>query len=64
LAKERGAVKVKCTQCRQRDTVAGVSKEDREKILCPECRTERKQPWWNWRVAAYPKQGKAQQSSI
>ena len=64
LAKEKEAVKVKCTQCGQRDTVAGVSKEDRERILYPECGTERKQPWWNWRVAAYPKQGKAQQGSI
>ena len=41
-----------------------MSKEDRERILYPECGTERKQPWWNWRVAAYPKQGKAQQGSI
>jgi len=41
-AKEKGAVKVKCTQCGQRDTVAGVSKEDRERILYPEYGTERK----------------------
>jgi len=30
--------------------VAGVSKEDRKRILCPEYKTEKKQPWWDWRV--------------
>jgi len=40
--------------------VAEVSKEDREIILCPECGIGRKQPWWDWRVAAHPKQEKAQ----
>jgi len=44
LAKEKGTVKVKYTQCRQRDMVVGVSKEDRKRILCPECGTGRKQP--------------------
>jgi len=41
-----------------------MSKEDRERILCPECETEKKQPWWDWRVAVYPKQEEVQQSSM
>jgi len=47
LAKERKAVKVKYTQCGQRDMVAKVSKEDKKRILCPEYRMGRKQPWWD-----------------
>jgi len=47
LAKERGAAKVKCTQYGQRNIVAGMLKEDKERILCPECETEEKQPWWD-----------------
>jgi len=33
------------------------------KILCPKCRTEKKKPWWNWGVAAWPTMAKVQQSS-
>ena len=40
--------------------VAGVSKENRERILYPEYGTGRKQPWWDWKVVACPKQEKAQ----
>jgi len=43
--------------------VAGVSKENRERILYPEYGTGRKQPWWDWKVVACPKQEKAQQDS-
>ena len=32
------------------------------KILCPECRTGKKKPWWNWGVVAQPTMAKAQQS--
>ena len=63
LAKERRAVKVKYTQCGQRDMVAKVSKEDKKRILCPEYRMGRKQPWWDQRVVVCPKQGKVQQGS-
>jgi len=41
-----------------------VLKEDRKRILCPEYRTRRKQPWWDWRVVVCSKQKKAQQGSM
>ena len=41
-----------------------MSKEDRERIMCPECRIGRKQLWWDWRVVACPKQGKVQQGGM
>ena len=41
--KERGAVNVRCSQCKRKDTVKGISEEDRKKILYPECSTGRKQ---------------------
>jgi len=44
MARERGVVNVKCSQCRRKDTVEGVSEKDRKRILCPECRTGKKQP--------------------
>jgi len=44
LAKEKGAVKVKYTQYKQRDIVVKMSKEDRKRILYPEYGTGRKQP--------------------
>jgi len=31
--------------------------------LYPECKTGRKQLWWNWRAVACPVQGEAQQGS-
>ena len=46
-AREREAVNIKCSWCRRKDTVEKISKEDRKKILCPEYRTGRKQPWWD-----------------
>jgi len=57
---------VKCTRCGKKDIIVEekISKEERRNIWCPECRTRRKQPWWNWRVAVYPEQGKVQQSSV
>ena len=63
--KETGS-KVKYTQCRRKDTIVEekISKEERRNIWCLECRTERKQPWWNWGVAAHSKQRKIQQSGI
>ena len=62
-AREREAVNIKYSWCRRKDTVKGISEEDKKKILCPKCSTGRKQPWWDWRVAACPVQGEAQQSS-
>ena len=35
-ARERGAVNVKCSWCRRKDTVEGVSEEDRKRILWEE----------------------------
>jgi len=42
-AKEKGAVRVKCTWCRQRDMVVEVSKENGKRNLCLECKTGKKQ---------------------
>ena len=43
-AREKGVVNVKCSWYRRKDTVEEISEEDRKRILCPECRTRRKQP--------------------
>jgi len=56
-AEERGAVVVKCSQCRRKDTVKKIPEKDRKKILCLECGTEKKQLWWDWRVVAHPGKG-------
>jgi len=57
-------VNVKYSQYGRKNTVKGISEEDRKRILCPECGTRRKQPWWNWRVAVCPTQGEVQQSGM
>jgi len=54
---------VKCSQCGRKDTVEKTPEKDRKKILCSECRTGKKQPWWDWKVAVHPGKGKVQQSS-
>jgi len=54
---------VKYSQYGRKDTVEKIPEKDRKKILCPECGTGKKQPWWNWRVVVHPGKGKAQQSS-
>jgi len=51
MARERGVVNVKCSWCGRKDTVKGISEKDRKRILYPEYGTEKKQPWWDWRVA-------------
>ena len=63
-ARERKAVSVKYRWYKRKDTVEGISEEDRKKILCPECGTGRKQPWWDWKVAVCPIQGEVQQDGI
>ena len=63
-AGEKGAVVVKCSQCRRKDIVEKILEKFRKKILCPEYRMEKKQLWQDWRVVAHPGKGKAQQSSI
>ena len=63
-AKEKGVVNVKYSQYRRKNTVERISEEDRKRILCPEYRTGKKQPWWNQRVAVCPIQGEVQQSSV
>jgi len=45
IARERGAVNVKCSWCRRKDTVKGILEKDRKRILYPECETRKKQPW-------------------
>jgi len=57
-ARERGVVNVKCSWCRRKDTVEEISEENKKRILCLEYGTEKKQPWWDWRVAVYPGQRK------
>ena len=32
--------------------------------MCPECRTGKKKPWWNWGVAVHPMEEKLQQGSV
>ena len=64
IARERGAVNIKYSQCGRKETVEGVSEKDRKRILCLECRTGKKQLQQDWRVAAYPIQGEAQQNSM
>jgi len=39
-----------------------MSKKEKGKILCPECRTGKRKPWWNWGVVVWPTAAKAQQS--
>ena len=53
-------------KCGRKDTIVEkkISEEKRRNIQCSECRTEKKQPWWNWRMAVHPEQEKMQQSSI
>ena len=63
-AREREAVSVKYRWYKRKDIVEGISEEDRKKILCLECGTRRKQPWWNWKAAVYPIQGEVQQDGI
>ena len=63
-AGERGAVVVKCSQCRRKDIVEKIPEKDRKKILCLEYRMGKKQPWWDWRVVVHPGKGEAQQSSM
>jgi len=62
----KGGSKVKCVKCRRKDTVVGekISKEEKKKILCPEYRTEKRKPWWNWGMVAWPIETKVQQSSM
>jgi len=40
-----------------------ICQKEQEKILYPECRTGKKKLWWNWKVAAWPIEAKAQQGS-
>jgi len=60
--KDGGEYKVECIKCRRNDMIRGKKMEER-KILCPEYRTGKKKPWWNWGVAAQPTTAKVQQSS-
>ena len=59
-AKERGVVNVKYSQYKKKDIVEEISKEDRKRILCLECRTRKKQPQWDQRVVVCSVQGKVQ----
>jgi len=34
---------------------------EKRKILCPEYRTGKKKPWWNWGEVVQPTMAKAQQ---
>jgi len=43
MARERGAVNVKCSQCKRKDIVKKILEKDRKRILCLECRTGKKQ---------------------
>ena len=46
-------------ECRRRDAMRKrVSEQERREILYPEYRTGKKKSWWDWRVAAYPIEGK------
>jgi len=60
--KSRGESKMECAKCGREDTIIGrkMSKEEKGKVLCPECRTGKRKPWWNWEVVAWPT---AQQSN-
>ena len=42
MARERGVVNIKCSQCGRKDTVKRISEKNRKKILCLECGTGRK----------------------
>ena len=56
--------RVQYIEYRRRDAIEErVSEQERRKILCSECAMENKKPWWNWKVAVYPVEGKVQQSS-
>jgi len=49
--KDEGECKVECVKCGRNDIIKGRKLEE-GKILCPECRTGKKKPWWNWGVVA------------
>jgi len=54
---------VQCIECGRKDAIGErVLEQERREILCPEYRTGKKKLWWNWRVVAYPIEGKVQQS--
>jgi len=44
--KDEGECKVECVKYRRNNTIRG-RKLKKRKILCPECRTGKKKPWWN-----------------
>ena len=41
-----------------------MSEQEKRKILCPECRVERKKEWWNQEEVVHPIEKKAQQGNI
>jgi len=47
--KNRGGSKIECAKCGREDTIIErkISKEEKGKILCPECRTGKRKPWWD-----------------
>jgi len=56
--------RVQCVKYRRKDTIRRkVLEQERRKILCPECRIEKKKPWQNWGVVACSIEGKMQQGS-
>ena len=56
---------VKKLEYKRKDAIEErVLEQERRKILCPECRTEKKKLQWNWRVVVCPIEEKAQQSGI
>ena len=58
-------MRVECIKCGRRDIIVRkISEWKRRKILCLECRVERKREWWNQREVVCPTERKAQQSGI
>jgi len=49
--KDGGECKVECVKCGRNNIIRGRKMEKRN-ILCPEYRTGKKKPWWNWEVVA------------
>ena len=57
-------MRVQYIKCRRKNAIRErVLEQERSKILCPEYRTGKKKPCWNWRVVVHLIEEKAQQSS-
>jgi len=54
-------MRVQYIKCKRKNAIRErVLEQERSKILCPEYRTGKKKLCWNWRVAVYPIEEKAQ----